>query len=46
MKKSTASTSSHVSALGAVRRDLAERVDADDRADQEEVDIEAAEVLL
>ncbi len=33
-------------ALGAVRGDLPERVDADDGADQEEVDVEAAEVLL
>ena len=33
-------------ALCAVRSNLAERVDTDDRADQEEVDVEAVEVLL
>ena len=33
-------------ALGTIRGDLPERVDADDRADQEEVDVEAREVLL
>ena len=33
-------------ALGALGCDDTERVDADDRADQEEVDVEAGEVLL